>query len=528
MSLKRKKTNGSKLSYIAFVITVIIFAVGVVVCGIALLKQRDVMAAGEPDRYGIAWGNGVATPAQMDGMKAIGVQWVRFDADWSWIQRDGRDSYDWSSTDAWVSGLTARGMKPLMSIAYTPAWARPANCMDSDKCAPANTQDYVDFAGLVAARYANVLNTPNSHAYEIWNEENGSTFWKPAPDPVKYGDMVVRTSAKLKEINPNSLVMNGGMTSAYTENGNYSSVEWIKELYKQPGFKNAVDAIAVHPYCWVVGFKCPTGNADWSNWSQMFWLTKANAQDKVCKVDPCNIRAVMVANGDSAKKIVATEFGAPSSGPAAGGNMTEEEQRAELGGDATRIGAFDLFLSYGSMTGPLFWYNGVNNCDDLNNPECNFGLVKRDGTAKPSYYAYKEEALATTVPTQQPTSPPAATATPTRTPTPTRATTPTRTPTPIRTPTPVVDRSAPTAPKNLKGTSAFARVNLTWTGSTDNIGVKGYTIYRSGTTQTGNSTTTQFTDPTGRRGTTYTYTVKAYDAAGNYSAASNAVSVRVK
>jgi hypothetical protein len=67
-------------------------------------------------------------------------------------------------------------------------------------------------------------------------------------------------------------------------------------------------------------------------------------------------------------------------------------------------------------------------------------------------------------------------------------------------------------------------VALSWTASTDNVGVTGYQIFRNGT-QVGTSTGTTFTDSGLAASTTYTYTVKATDAAGNVSAASNSLNV---
>jgi chitodextrinase len=90
---------------------------------------------------------------------------------------------------------------------------------------------------------------------------------------------------------------------------------------------------------------------------------------------------------------------------------------------------------------------------------------------------------------------------------------------------PPTDTQAPTAPTALKATASNATtVALTWTASTDNVGVTGYQIFRGGT-QVGTSTTTAYTDSGLTASTAYSYTVKATDAAGNVSAASSAVSV---
>ncbi|MFC4855367.1 CARDB domain-containing protein [Actinophytocola glycyrrhizae] len=84
------------------------------------------------------------------------------------------------------------------------------------------------------------------------------------------------------------------------------------------------------------------------------------------------------------------------------------------------------------------------------------------------------------------------------------------------------DTQAPTAPVNLALTEPGAgQVRLSWTASTDDVGVTGYTVYRDGA-PVGTVTGTTFTEnrPAGTR---LTYFVRARDAAGNESADSNHV-----
>ena len=89
------------------------------------------------------------------------------------------------------------------------------------------------------------------------------------------------------------------------------------------------------------------------------------------------------------------------------------------------------------------------------------------------------------------------------------------------------DISPPSAPGNLTAVAASAtQVNLGWAASTDNVGVTGYTITRNGATlTTTGGTTTSFTDATVTPHTAYTYSVRATDAAGNLSPASNSATV---
>ena len=86
------------------------------------------------------------------------------------------------------------------------------------------------------------------------------------------------------------------------------------------------------------------------------------------------------------------------------------------------------------------------------------------------------------------------------------------------------DTSPPTNPNNLTATAvSSSQINLSWAASTDNVGVAGYRIYRGGN-QIATSATTNYSNTGLSPSTAYTYTVSAYDAAGNNSSQSSSVS----
>ncbi len=79
------------------------------------------------------------------------------------------------------------------------------------------------------------------------------------------------------------------------------------------------------------------------------------------------------------------------------------------------------------------------------------------------------------------------------------------------------DTTAPTTPTGLSATTvSSSQINLSWSASTDNIGVTGYNIYRNGT-QIASVANTSYNNTGLTAATTYSYTVAAYDAAGNTS-----------
>jgi len=86
------------------------------------------------------------------------------------------------------------------------------------------------------------------------------------------------------------------------------------------------------------------------------------------------------------------------------------------------------------------------------------------------------------------------------------------------------DTTAPSAPTLSASGTTQTTTNLSWTASTDNVGVTGYNVYQ-GSTQIGTSTSTSYSVTGLTPATAYSFTVKAKDAAGNLSNASNTATV---
>lgn len=93
------------------------------------------------------------------------------------------------------------------------------------------------------------------------------------------------------------------------------------------------------------------------------------------------------------------------------------------------------------------------------------------------------------------------------------------------------DRTPPTTPGALSGSVSGTTISLRWTGSTDNVAVVAYEIYRNGalagqvTGTAAQPPDSSFVDAGLAANTAYAYYVQARDGAGNRSGASNTVSV---
>lgn len=95
----------------------------------------------------------------------------------------------------------------------------------------------------------------------------------------------------------------------------------------------------------------------------------------------------------------------------------------------------------------------------------------------------------------------------------------------------VSDTTAPTTPTNLTATPvSSSQINLSWTASSDNVGVTGYRVYRcqgttcTPTTQIGTTNINSYSDTGLGENISYRYRVRAFDEAGNLSSYSGIAS----
>jgi chitodextrinase len=88
------------------------------------------------------------------------------------------------------------------------------------------------------------------------------------------------------------------------------------------------------------------------------------------------------------------------------------------------------------------------------------------------------------------------------------------------------DTTAPSAPTGLTASGTTqTTTNLSWTAATDNVAVTGYDVYQGATLKGSTTSATTFAVTGLTANTAYAFTVKAKDAAGNVSVASNTANV---
>jgi hypothetical protein len=210
-------------------------------------------------------------------LKAAGVQWARINVVWYAVEPDQKGVYDQSLLalyDHLLAKLAENGIKAIFVTADTPYWASadPAKTPGNwnQKYKPTHFSDLADYYVFLLNRYQ----ATGPYVFEIWNEEDAAAFWPSGVNAADYAGMLQTCYLAIKAADPQATVLNGGVTDAS------GTTNYINALYAA-GTKNYFDA-----------------------WSQHTYPRTPQYETIAAKV-----RNIMVANGDTSKKIWFTEFG---------------------------------------------------------------------------------------------------------------------------------------------------------------------------------------------------------------------------
>ena len=301
-------------------------------------------------------GSAAVQAAQLAAMKAAGITSVRVDADWTWVQPVSAKKFDWTPIDQEVKSARAAGMSVDLIIDNCPPWAALAGTSGDAFPQPASAAQYATWAAEVAARYA----PQGVSMFEIWNEPNNAFFWAPKPNAAAYTADLVAAYSAIKKVDPSAIVISGGLAPEASDGTNISPIDFLKAMYAH-GAKGSFDALGYHPYSYPA---LPNTYEPWSAWSQM------------SKTNP-SIRSIMTSNGDSAKSIWITEFGAPTSGPDGVGQAAQATALTQAITDAKNT----------SWIGAFYIYSWKDDGTDPTNDEDWFGMLTAAGSPKPAYTA---------------------------------------------------------------------------------------------------------------------------------------------
>jgi hypothetical protein len=163
-------------------------------------------------------------------LKALGTHWVRVFVPWPNLEpQPGVLASNWLYYYEQLFRSLPAHTKVIADVVETPEWETGSTDVHEP---PANPQDYAAFAGMLAQHWAGRV-----AAYEIWNEEDNSSWWTGAPNPAAYAALLKATYPVLKAADPAATVVLGGLTG-----NDYTFLEGVYAA----GGKGSFDAVGVH------------------------------------------------------------------------------------------------------------------------------------------------------------------------------------------------------------------------------------------------------------------------------------------
>lgn len=311
-----------------------------------------------------------------------GFDWIRQQFRWDDLEIHGKDDFEdrrnadtigvvsaWDKYDNIVDIAEQHGLQIMARLSDPPDWSQPEGTTNH-YTPPENFQDFADFASAVAERYQGRITV-----YQVWNEPNLYPEWgDQTVNAEAYTDMLCRTYAALKAVDPQIVVVTGAIGPTVDLSGrNAYDLLYVQRMY-QAGAGDCFDVLSVQGYGLWSGPTDQRLRQMTVNYQRHLWL-----------------RDMMVANGDANKPIWISEAGwnpvpdDPAIDALDRYGMVTIEQAAEWAP-----------LAYARTTeewpwigGVFWWYFKRPDTSEQNQSWYYFRLVEPDFTTTPVYDALK-------------------------------------------------------------------------------------------------------------------------------------------
>jgi hypothetical protein len=321
---------------------------------------------------------GIASSATLDSedlplMVLTRVTTVRFLLGWSQLE-PSQGTFDWSQSDERIGALAAHGIQPFPFVYNSPAWvsadpAHPPLDTASDRAA------WTDFLKAVVERYgpggSYWTDSYNQQfgsgakplpvtSWQIWNEPNLPHYFAPRSSASKYARLLELSREAIVEQDPNAEIVLAGMPGYGKPDTAWG---FLDKLYRQRGFADAFDAVALHPY--------------------------ARTVDQL-RLEIDKLRMAMAENGDGDTPLWLTEVGWGSGPPNRFGLNKGRAGQKRLLEESFRL-ILDRRQAWHIPR--LFWFDWRD--PPPGTPQsCSFcssaGLLASDGKPKPAWHAFRE------------------------------------------------------------------------------------------------------------------------------------------
>lgn len=285
-----------------------------------------------------------APDSAMSLVRAAGIGAIRDEIYWHEVETAPGVFTFHPKHDAYINAALSRGLQPLVILDYGhPLYGGTPR--DS-----AGRAAFARYCSTVVARYS----SQGVKHYEVWNEPNlcipEFCPWSPAPSPEEYVALLRSAYLAIKTADSSAFVL-AGATSPLDEPETTQKIPGVAFIQRIIGLGagDVCDAISFHQY--------PVNRPpeDW------------------VPAEVARMRAVA-----PGRRFWITEAGHHTS--TAYGGVSDLVQAQWL------IRAILVGQSVADLD-RLSWYDLQDDCGDVANPECRYGILRQDGSPKPAYQA---------------------------------------------------------------------------------------------------------------------------------------------
>jgi hypothetical protein len=315
-------------------------------------------------------------------LRSIGVQFSREDFSWETIEpKPGQ--LNWSTTDALMKASASQGLQIIPVIWGSPKWV--ASAWNVGPTSPAGMAAYANFVREVVARYGsqgtfwaqNPSIPPDPIIYyDLWNEPYYPGFWV-STSPAGYAELFKQAVIAARPADPNAKFLLEANTSSYTS----GAPAFLSAMFNAvPDLGNYAYGLSVHPYA---------SNGWGPNYCTRYTPSRGVEQDwrstlyEVCRIE--DERRILDAYGASNVTLWITEIGWTTT-PGAPNAVSETEQVADV-----RTLFAMLRGQWRGLVAGIQWYDYQDAPSSGETTADGDGLLRANGTAKPSWNAFAEE-----------------------------------------------------------------------------------------------------------------------------------------
>jgi hypothetical protein len=312
-------------------------------------------------------GWGTDLQQRQNEVASSGVKWIREELGWDRVEPQN-NQWDFSWFDTVIGEAAKRGLTVLPLLMDTPSWAG-----SSVSDIPADPTNYADYVAHMVARYGpggtfwaahpEIPSHPATH-FEIWNEAYFNASSNNHVDPARYARLFKAAVVAGRAANPQAKFLMSATDDAYTYQSTW--VNWAQAAHAAvPDLASYVDGVAVHPYS-----KSQAPDTPFGSYSNDKFLRINNIRD--------NYRAVGID-----KPFWITEMGWST--------CTDTTWCVSESNQATyTTQLFNMVKTQMSdFVQAVFLYDYDDVCGNDADPECRYGLLRRDHTPKPAWAALK-------------------------------------------------------------------------------------------------------------------------------------------